>query len=400
MSVVTGLERLIHEKKYHSFIEGNIGVLCHSASLTSKFDFIVDELITIFGPRVKKLFGPQHGLVTDVQDNMVETDHTLHPFYQLPVYSLYSETRSPTAEMLEGLDTLIVDLQDVGTRVYTYISTLTLLMQVAQNLPLKIVVLDRPNPVGGDMIEGALSQAQWTSFVSQIPEFPMRHSLTMGEVAQWVQRFLTPKVNLEVIEMKGWQRSMFFQETGLPWVPPSPNLSTPEGAQVFPGSVLFEGTFLSEGRGTTRALEQIGHPSLKAHKFSLHFQKVLNQLKLEGQVIRAATFYPMFQKHAQQSCGGVFIHPTQKSKFRAWAVGQLLLRELYRELGEDFQWNDRPYEYETQHLAIDYINSGPELRRWVESQGSFDELQEIEQKSFENFKARRNEILIYSHQPA
>lgn len=396
MTVSTGLERLIQDKKCQTQIQGNIGILCHSASVTSNFSFIVDELITLFGPRVKKLFGPQHGLVTDVQDNMVETDHAVHPFYQLPVYSLYSETRIPTAQMLEGLDTLIVDLQDVGTRVYTYISTLTLLMQKAQDSGPKIVVLDRPNPVGGERIEGALSQAEWTSFVSQIPNLPMRHSLTMGEVARWVKRFHAPNVQLEVIQMLGWQRSLFFQDTGLPWVAPSPNLPTPEGAQVFPGSVLFEGTLISEGRGTTRSLEQIGHPNLEPNKFTQHFQKLLKKHGLKGQVVRPVNFYPMFQKHARQSCGGVFIHPTQKSEFRPWAVGQLLMRELYQELGDHFQWYAEAYEYETGHLAIDYINSGPELRKWVESQGSFDELCQLEYQGREEYIKKAKEVIIYA----
>lgn len=400
MAVITGLERLIQEKESQQLIQGQIGILCHSASVTSRLSFIVDELTALFGARVKKLFGPQHGLVTDVQDNMVETDHTIHPYYQIPVYSLYSETRDPTSQMLEGLDTLIVDLQDVGTRVYTYISTLTLMMQKAQECGLKIVVLDRPNPVGGELIEGALSQEKWGSFVSQIPGIPMRHSLTMGEVAQWVQKHMTPQVDLEVVQMKGWHRGMFFQDTGLPWVPPSPNLPTPEGAQVFPGSVLFEGTNISEGRGTTRSLEQIGHPALKPHSFARHFSKILKQAGLQGQVVRAVQFVPMFQKHAHNPCGGVFIHPTSHSQFRAWAVGQLLLRELYRELGSEFKWNDQPYEYETQHLAIDYINSGPELRTWVESMGSVDELFHLEQIKMDEFKEKRREVLIYSHQPA
>jgi uncharacterized protein YbbC (DUF1343 family) len=302
--------------------------------------------------------------------------------------------------MLSDLDTLIVDLQDVGTRVYTYISTLTLMMQKAQEFSLKIVVLDRPNPVGGEMIEGALSQEEWVSFVSQIPGIPMRHSMTMGEVAQWVKKYMAPKVELSVIEMKGWQRSMFFQETGLPWVCPSPNLPTAEGAQVFPGSVLFEGTNISEARGTTRSLEQIGHPAINPYLFTEHFKSVLKKAGLQGQVIRAVYFYPMFQKHAQQSCGGVFIHPVELSHFRSWALGQLLLRELYAELGENFAWNDQAYEYETKHLAIDYINSGPKLRQWVESQGSVEDLFHIEQEKMKEFKQKREEILIYSHQPA
>lgn len=400
MTVTTGLERLIHDKNCQNEIQGDIGVLCHSASVTSHFSFIIDELISLYGQRLKKIFGPQHGLVSDVQDNMVETDHTIHPYYQLPVYSLYSETRAPTTEMLEGLDTLIVDLQDVGTRVYTYISTLALTMQKAQECGVKIVVLDRPNPVGGELMEGAISQEEWVCFVSQIPGIPMRHSLTLGEVAQWVQSFITPQVELSVIKMKNWQRSMCFQKTGLPWVSPSPNLPTPQGAQVFPGSVLFEGTNISEGRGTTRSLEQVGHPKLDAHKFALHFKSILKQAGLHGQEIRAVQFLPMFQKHAQKSCGGLFIHPTKQDHFRAWAVGQMLLRELYQELGHSFKWNDQVYEYETQHLAIDYINSGPKLRRWVESQGSADELFHIEQSGMDEFKRRRREILIYSHQPA
>lgn len=395
MTVTTGLERLISEKNLQDQIKGKIGILCHSASVTRHYDFCVDGLLKVFGDRVVKLFGPQHGLVTDVQDNMVETKHTQHPYYKLPVYSLYSETRSPTSEMLEGLDTIIVDLQDVGTRVYTYISTLTLLMQQAQENQIEVVVLDRPNPVGGEIIEGALSQKMWTSFVSQIPEIPMRHSLTMGEVAQWVKKDLSPECPLKVIEMKGWTRDLFFQQTGLPWVPPSPNLPTPEGALVFPGSVLFEGTKISEGRGTTRSLEQVGHPKLRPHQFVEKFQKTLETAGLGGQIIRPVYFYPMFQKFANQSCGGVFIHPTDDKEFRPWAVGQLLLRDLKQELQEDFAWNQEPYEYETSALAIDYINSGPELRQWAETKGSYETLMKISTQGHQDFLNKKEDIKIY-----
>ncbi len=392
--VTTGLEAWLSEQKHQQSLKGRIGLLCHNASCTSDFEFAPSLFQKIYGKRLIRLFGPQHGLITDVQDNMIESDHFTHPHFKLPVFSLYSETRAPTDEMLDGLNTLVIDLQDVGTRVYTYISTLALIMEKAQGKDIEIVVLDRPNPVRGDRVEGTMMDPKLQSFVGQI-NVPHRHGLTLGEVGHFIKKTLTPNVNYRVISMMGWQRDMDFFKTGLPWLLPSPNLPTPEGALVFAGSVLFEGTNLSEGRGTTRSLEMLGHPEIEPFEFTEKLKQSLLDADLLGQILRPVYFRPTFQKWAGRTCGGIQIHPTDSARFRSWAVGQMVLRDFYHHLGPAFEWNKKRYEYEEEHLAIDYINGQFALREWVEKNGSFDELLKIEEIGRSEFMNLREDCLIY-----
>lgn len=393
--VITGLERLIAEKNFQEKIKGNVGYLCHSASIDSLFRPGVLLLQKFLGSRLKKLFGPQHGFVTDVQDNMVESTHYTHPYFKIPVYSLYSETRIPTDEMLEGLNTLIIDLQDVGTRVYTYISTLSLIIEKCSGKDILIIVLDRPNPVGGEIIEGPLLESAYQSFVGRYP-IPQRHSLTMGEVAMYGNKILKTDCNLEVIPMKNWKRSMHWQETKLPWVLPSPNLPTPEGALTFVGTVLFEGTNISEGRGTTRPLEMLGFPGIEPFSFCEKVTKKFHEEGLqENFILRPVVFLPTFQKHQGQNCGGVQIHTLDKKKFRPWTVSQMLCREFKRELGEKFEFHNKPYEYEFHQKAIDLINGTDKIRKWVDEMGPLFQLEEIERKGHEIFLRQKEEILIY-----
>ncbi|MFA6238528.1 MAG: DUF1343 domain-containing protein [Bacteriovorax sp.] len=393
---ITGLERLLAEKSLQDSIKGNIAYLCHSASIDSQFNAGVILLQKLFGSRLIKLFGPQHGFVTDVQDNMMESGHYVHPYFKIPVYSLYSETRTPTDEMLQGIDTLLVDLQDVGTRVYTYISTLSLIMEKCQKRDIKIIVLDRPNPVGGVMIEGTILRPDFKSFVGRYP-IPQRHSLTMGEVGLYGKKILKTDCNLEVISMKNWKRAMYWTETGLPWVLPSPNLPTPEGAITFAGTVLFEGTNISEGRGTTRPLEIAGFPEIESFSFC---EKVLKKFQEEGLSagfnLRPIIFLPTFQKHMGKNCGGVHIHPTVNSQFKSWSVSQMLCREFKRELGNEFKFHDKPYEYEFHKLAIDLINGTDEIRHWVDQLGSLKELQKIETQGHDKFQSEKENIVIYN----
>jgi uncharacterized protein YbbC (DUF1343 family) len=393
--VITGLERLVSEKNLQENIKGNIAYLCHSASIDSNFNTGVVLLQKLFGKRLIKLFGPQHGFVTDVQDNMVETTHYIHPYFKIPIYSLYSETRTPTDEMLEGIDTFIVDLQDVGTRVYTYISTLSLLMEKCVGKNIKIVVLDRPNPVGGVMFEGTILQPGYESFVGRYP-IPQRHSLTIGEVGMFGKKFMKTDCELEVITMKNWKREMYFKDTNLPWVLPSPNLSTMESAITFAGTVLFEGTNISEGRGTTRALEVAGFPGIESFSFCERVHKKMKEEGLiEGYNLRPIIFLPTFQKHQGKNCGGVHIHPIINAEFKSWSVSQMLCREFKRELGSNFEFHQKPYEYEFHKLAIDLINGTDEVRNWVDRLGSYSELQKIEQIGYDKYKNQREEVLLY-----
>lgn len=392
--VVTGLEQLLKTQNYQDLVKGKIGYLCHGASITKNYVSGIEELVKLFGVRLIKLFGPQHGIRGDVQDNMIESENFLHPYFGLPVYSLYSDTRSPNQEMLNELDTIIVDLQDVGTRVYTYISTLNLLLKECQDKDIRVVILDRPNPIGGNVIEGNILEEEFKSFVGPF-EIPMRHALTMGEVGLFAQKYYYPDVDLKVIPLIGWNRSMYFDETGLPWVNPSPNLPTFEGSWVYPGSVLFEGTNISEGRGTTRSLEIVGFPELEPFELRDKLEAVLKKFEIEGVILRPIEFIPTFQKHHGKLCGGLQIHPIDKKEFRPWRLGQVLCQYLYHNLDGKFEWNTKPYEYEFERPAIDMINGTDKIRHWVERNKEYSSLCKIEQHGIEKYTDKISNILIY-----
>ena len=348
----------------------------------------------VFGDRLKCLYSPQHGFVADVQDDMKESKHYIHPYFNLKIWSLYSETRIPTDEMLEGIDHIFVDLQDVGTRVYTYIYTLTLLMEACARKGIEVVVLDRPNPVNGEDIEGNILEEGFTSFVGRHP-IPVRHALTIGEVGLMAQKFWGADGQLKVIKAEGWQRWMNYEDTGLPWVIPSPNLPTVEAAFTFIGTVLYEGTNMSEGRGTTRSLEVVGHPKVEPYSFLEHLIPIFKAAKLEGFVLRPVSFIPTFQKHQGTPCGGYQIQVTDRKLFKSWWVSQLLCREFFHHPGQWFSWKQPPYEYEWDRLPIDLINGTDKIRQWVEAKGSVEELDALESQNKEEYLAQRKEILLY-----
>ena len=393
--VLTGLDRLLAEPSLQEKFKGKVAYLCHSASVTNQLEHGLIAMKRIFGDRLIKVFGPQHGFVTDVQDNMVETTHYKHPFFKLPVYSLYSETRIPTDEMLEGIDHIFVDLQDVGTRIYTYIYTMTLLMEACQKKGIEVVVLDRPNPINGVTLEGNILDLNFASFVGRHP-IPVRHAMTMGEVARMHQKYWGGKdCKLTVIEMKGYKREMSFEDTRLPWVMPSPNLPTIEAAYTFVGTVLYEGCNISEGRGTTRSLEIIGHPGIEAFGFHEKLKPILAKANLKGFILRPLVFLPTFQKHAGVPCGGYQIHVTDRKTFEPWRLCQYLLREFYKELGNDFKWKLPPYEYEYHKEPVDLINGTDKLRHWVEKYQDEEAYQAIMSENQTQFQEMRKSILIY-----
>lgn len=391
--VLTGLEKLKNLSPNN--FPKRIALLCHAASVDQNYQHALFTLLQLFGPRFKKIFSPQHGLVGNVQDNMVESNHYLHPYFKLPVYSLYSETRSPKAEWLEDIDAIFVDLQDVGTRIYTYIYTLSLLMRECSGKNIRVIVLDRPNPIDGETLEGNLLDENFSSFVGMHP-LPVRHGLTMGEFAKMAQALWYPQCDLEVITMEGWHRNMNFYDTKLPWVLPSPNLATVEAAYTFVGSVFFEGTNISEGRGTTRSLEIIGHPHIEPYALVDHLQKIFKAEKLQGFAMRPLIFLPTFQKHAGIDCGGLQLHVTDYKTFMPWKVCQIIMRELYHLLGDQFQWKQPPYEYEWKKLPIDLINGTDVMRHWIEKRGSLSELVDREKKDLQNFAITRKPYLLYS----
>lgn len=400
MNIQTGASRLVHEKQWTKSLKGQVGLLTHSAAVIENYELSALALKKLLGPRLSVLFGPQHGLVSDVQYNMEESAHYEHPYFKMKVFSLYSETRVPTDEMLEGLSTVLVDMQDVGTRIYTYIYTMTLLMGACGKKGIKVVVLDRPNPIGGVELEGNILEDKFKSFVGLFP-LPVRHGLTMGEVALMAQKYFAVDCELEVIPVAGLKRSMTFTETKLPWVLPSPNIATPESAFSFVGTVLFEGTNISEGRGTTRALEMVGHPKIEPFSLAQKYEKKWQELGLQGFVLRPCVFMPTFNKHQKKTCGGFQIHVTDEKKFRPWRVGQILCKIFHQELGADFAWNKEPYEYEFSTLAIDLINGTDKIRQLIEKKGltledHLHELEKIEKVGQQKYLDQRESILLYS----
>lgn len=394
MKVQTGLDVLIKDKALQQKYKGNVALLCHNASIDSEYMPAAVRFKEVFGAKFIKLFGPQHGFSTDVQDNMIETDHFVHSYFNIPVYSLYSETRIPTDEMLEGIDHLFIDLQDVGCRMYTYIYTLTYILEKCADKDIEIIILDRPNPINGIDIEGNILDMEFESFIGRHP-IPVRHGMTIGEVALMHQNYWAKKkANVAVIKMRHWQREMFYEDTQLPWLLPSPNLPRWQSAFTFPATVIFEGTMLSEGRGTTQSLEIMGHPKVEPYSYYInHLLEGVKKSKLKGFALRPITFLPTFQKQANTVCGGFQIHITDKNTFQPWRTGQFLMRELYHHLGNDFQWKKPPYEYDFTRNPIDIINGSDKLRQWVQNNESLEALDSFE--NLEEYRQQLNGIKIY-----
>lgn len=395
MKVLTGLDILSKNTNLQKKFKGTIALLCNNASIDTDYTPAALKFKEMFGDRFIKLFGPQHGFSTDAQDNMIETDHFIHPYLKIPVYSLYSETRIPTDEMLNGINHFFVDLQDIGARMYTYIYSLTLLLEKCSDKNIDIVILDRPNPLNGITLEGNILDLKFSSFIGRHP-IPVRHGLTIGEVALMHQKYWSnSSATMEIIKLENWNRSMYYEDTKLPWLLPSPNIARVESTLTFPATVFFEGTNLSEGRGTTQPLEIFGHPKIDSfYFFEKHLKTVVKNSKLEGFSVRPINFLPTFHKHQDSLCGGFQIHVTDKQKFKPWRVGQLMLREMYHYLGEDFQWLNPPYEYNYTQMPIDIINGTDVLRHWVEKKGHLETLIQLE--NLESYIAQSNTVKLYS----
>lgn len=340
-----------------------LGLLSNQASLDSRARPAADLLARHSGGRLAALFGPQHGLWCEQQDDMDETPHGFDSALGVPVYSLYERRREPTPEMLAGLDHLVCDLVDVGTRVYTYAWTLTYLMQAAARTGLPVWVLDRPNPLGGRVVEGPLLEAGCESFVGRW-SIPMRHGLTLGELARLLNREMELGCELHVVPAKGWRRDQMACDGMHRWIPPSPNLPRFPGVLLYPGTVLLEGTEASEGRGTTTPFEVAGTPATDPRALCQRIEAC----RLPGLAVSPWRFQPTFQKHAGESVGGVFLHVTDPRALRAWSVGVAVLAAL-RAVATDFAWRRRPYEYVRNRPAIDLIAGTPALRAAIEQGG-------------------------------
>jgi uncharacterized protein YbbC (DUF1343 family) len=367
-----------------------VAVVCNHASVDRGFLHIVDRLAGADGVTLAAIFGPQHGFRSDVQDNMIETPHRDDPSRRVPIYSLYSETREPTAEMLRGIEVMVVDLQDIGARIYTYIYTMANCLRACGRHGVPVIVCDRPNPINGVDVEGALLRPGYESFVGLFP-IPMRHGMTIGELAQLFNDRFNLGATLEVVRMDGWRRDMYSDATDLPWVMPSPNMPTLETAVVYPGTVLFEGTMLSEGRGTTRPFELIGAPWIEAERFA----REMNALDLPGAFFRPAVFEPTFQKHAKQSCGGCQIHVTDRAAFKPVLTGAALIQMFRKQDPQKFAWRQPPYEYEHEKLPIDILAGSDELRREIESDLAPQRMAESWRRDEEEFARVREPYLLY-----
>jgi len=369
--VRTGLERLVAGEVDSRDRDARCGLILHPASVTAALGLSADAMLDA-GFNVVALFGPQHGVRGEKQDNMVESAHSVDRKTGLPVHSLYSEVRKPTPEMLEGLDVVFFDLQDVGVRVYTFIWTMALAMEACAEAGVRFVVLDRPNPVGGDRIEGPVLREGFESFVGLHP-IPLRHGLTAGELALWLNDVRGIACEVEVIAMEGWDRSMSWTETGLPFVLPSPNLPTPRSCAVYPGMVLIEGTNLSEGRGTTRPFELVGAPYLDAVDFEQAVRRAFGGT-VPGATLRPCAFEPSFQKHAGSVCGGVQIHVTDPSEFMPVDLAVAILRAADEVAPGSFGWIPPPYEYEETLMPIDILWGHDGLRSGVKAAASVSEI--------------------------
>jgi uncharacterized protein YbbC (DUF1343 family) len=321
---------------------------------------------------------------------MIESPHARDAKRRLPVYSLYSETREPTREMLADVDVLVVDLQDVGTRIYTYIYTLANCLRAARAHGIRVVVCDRPNPINGVDIEGAALDPAYASFVGQFP-IPMRHGLTIGEAARLFNDHFGLNAAVDVVLMEGWQRGMWFDDTGLPWVLPSPNIPTLDTAIVYPGAVLFEGTLLSEGRGTTRPFELIGAPWIDGERFA----DAMHGRGLAGAVFRPVFFEPTFHKHAKTPCGGCQIHVTDRGAFRPVRAAVEMLAEFQREAPSQPLWRDPPYEYETVKPPIDILSGSDRLRLGIDDGQDAGAITAGWARDEEAFAVLREKYLLY-----
>ena len=357
--VVIGLEKCL-EAPPRVLSGARFGLLSNQASLDRRFRYSHDLLNRAFPGRLAAIFSPQHGFFSQDQDNMIETPHGRHPRLGIPVHSLYAQSRKPSPESLQGLDCLVVDLQDVGTRVYTYIWTLAYCLEACREAKIPVLVLDRPNPIGGRRVEGPRLHEAYASFVGRAG-IPMAHGLTIAEMARYLNRAMGIGATIEVVPMSGWRREMLFTDTHRQWVPPSPNLPRFEGAVLYPGMVLIEGTNLSEGRGTTTPFEVVGAPYVDP--FDL--VDALAEWQLPGVAFRPLTFRPTFQKWQDELCGGVYFHLVSEPAFRPYRTAVVLLACIRKLYAEAFQWLMPPYEYETEKMPIDILSGGPDLRESI-----------------------------------
>jgi uncharacterized protein YbbC (DUF1343 family) len=392
LKVLTGLDILIDQE--FSYLRGkSIGILCNQATIDQKYRHILQLLLPLHQNgflKIQSVLGPQHGLWGHTQDNMIEWEGYQDPNTDLTIYSLYGKHRKPTDAMLSGLDIMLVDLPDIGSRYYTFIWTMALTMEACAEKKIPLIVLDRPNPINGEISEGTILEDEYRSFVGLYP-LVQRHGMTIGEIATYIQQETLPNLKQQIILMKGWSRNLFFPETELPWAMPSPNIPGWETALVYPGMCLLEGTNLSEGRGTTRPFELFGAPWIDGRKLC----EWLNSLDLPGVLFRPVQFLPTFQKHRDKICEGGFIHITDRQVFSPVLTGIALLMEILTRYQQHFRWNDPPYEYEYQKKPIDILFGNGWLRPMMEERKSLSEIRQRMESECREFEAIRRNYFLY-----
>ncbi len=387
--IALGVERLLTEKI--DLLKGaRVGLVCNQASVDHGFRHVADLFHEHADINLTALFGPQHGIRGDVQDNMIETSHAKDRKTGLPIYSLYSESREPTEEMLRGVDVIVFDLQDVGCRIYTFVYTLANCMRAAKKFGKRVIACDRPNPIGGSQVAGNVLDPAFASFVGQFP-IPTRHGMTVCELGRMFNDEFGIGCELECVATAGWSRELWYDETDGPWVLPSPNMPTLDAATVFPGTVHVEGTQMSEGRGTTRPFELIGAPYIDADKLA----DALGSLGLEGVYFRSCVFMPTFQKQAGRACGGVQVHVTDRRSFEPVIAGIAIVKTAYDMYPDHFRWKDPPYEYQYDRNPFDIISGTSKMREAIERGDSLADIEASWQAPLQKFRRIRERFLLY-----
>ena len=386
--VESGLDVLVRRRP--SLLRGQrVALLTHQASVDSRYEHAVTLLRDLRGVKVRRLLAPEHGLWGAPQDH-AWIDGARDPVTGLAVFSLYGARREPTQAMLDSIDAVVVDLQDVGSRYYTFVWTMALAMQACAKRGVRVVVLDRPNPLGGALLEGNVADPSFASFVGLYP-LAIRHGMTIGELAGYLNERHGIGCRLTVVPMRGWRRSMLWEDTELPWVPPSPNMPTLDTARVYPGGCLIEGTNLSEGRGTTRPFEWVGAPYLDAHRYAA----ALERERLPGVRFRPARFLPTFHKWANKLCDGVQIHVTDARRFKPFLTGLAEIAVARRLAPRGFAWKRPPYEFEKKKMPIDILCGTDRIRLAIERGTPLPAIEHAWQRDLERWKRLRAPYLMY-----
>jgi uncharacterized protein YbbC (DUF1343 family) len=389
MTVKTGLE--IFKNKNLHLKNKKAGLLANPASIDKNFIHAKKIVSDIFGADLKALFSPQHGFFAEKQDNMKLSDNFFDPRLQIPVYSLYGKSLKPEPYMLEDIEVLLIDIQDVGTRVYTFIYTISYCLEAAAENNIKVVILDRPNPVSGSEIEGNVLEMEYSSFVGRYP-IPMRHGLTCGEFALFINSEFNINADLEIIKMQDYDRKMYYEDTRLPWILPSPNLPTAESSYVYPGQVIFEGTNISEGRGTARPFEFFGAPYIEPLKLK---DFLLKKYNLNGVYLREITFQPTSNKWMEKPCKGFQIHITDKKIYKPYFLSLCILQGISVLFEKDFKLTRPPYEFEYEKTPLDLILGSRNLRKKIIEDSDLYKVEKDYQIETEKYKKRIKPYLLY-----